>query len=64
MLRFRLFALGALIGSLCVFQAAAQERSITVASTTSPNNPAQVLCVTYSMGDRKKGEKGHYRGHL
>src|SRR5215216_3110477 len=35
MSRFRLFALGALIGSFCGFQAAAQERSITVASTTS-----------------------------
>jgi tungstate transport system substrate-binding protein len=35
MSRFRLFALGALIGSFCVFQAAAQERSITVPSTTS-----------------------------
>jgi tungstate transport system substrate-binding protein len=35
MARFRLWVLGALVGSLCVFQAAAQERSITVASTTS-----------------------------
>jgi tungstate transport system substrate-binding protein len=35
MLRLRLWLMGSLVGSLCVIQAAAQERSITVASTTS-----------------------------
>src|SRR5919199_2172734 len=35
MSRYRLLLLGALLSSLSLFQAAAQERSITVASTTS-----------------------------